>query len=85
MPIVNVSELEEVEDFIESILLYGKEAWTLLSEQEARLDGTYTRMLRMTLGVLWKDYMANVGRGGGLQKISVKARLRRWNLWVKSC
>ena len=31
----------------------------------------------MTLGVSWKDYMANVGRGGGLQKISEKVRLRK--------
>lgn len=70
MPIVNGTKLEGVEDFIEFILLYGTEAWTLTSEQETRLDGTYTRMLRMTLGVLWKDHMANVGRRGGLQKAS---------------
>ena len=35
----------------ESILLYGSEAWTLTRAQEKSLDGTYTKMLRMVLGV----------------------------------
>ena len=31
---------------VESVLLYGSEAWTLTKKHEKKLDGTYTRMLR---------------------------------------
>ena len=40
---------------VESILLYGSEAWTLTAVQEARLDGCYTSMLRMVFNVTWRD------------------------------
>ena len=33
-----------------SVLLYGSVTWTLTNAQEKRLDGTYTKMLRMVLG-----------------------------------
>lgn len=32
---------------VESILLYGSEAWTPSTTQEARLDGCYANVLRM--------------------------------------
>ena len=34
-----------------SVLLYGPEAWTMTKAEEKILDGTYTKMLRMVLGV----------------------------------
>ena len=34
----------------ESVLLYGSVTWTLTNALEKRLDGTYTKMLRMVLG-----------------------------------
>ena len=37
----------------ESVLLYGSETWTLKKAQEKSLDGTYTKMLRMVLGISW--------------------------------
>ena len=43
----------------ESVLLYGSEAWTMTKVQEKSLDGTYTKMLRMVLGVSWKDKVNN--------------------------
>ena len=36
---------------VESVLLYGSEAWALTVQQERALDGVYTRMLRMVLNV----------------------------------
>ena len=36
----------------ESILLYGSETWTMTKAQEKSLDGTYTKMLRMVLGLI---------------------------------
>ena len=40
---------------VESVLLYGSEAWTLTDTTTKRLDGAYTRLLRTALGVSWKD------------------------------
>ena len=36
---------------VESVLLYGSEAWTLTVQQERSIDGVHTRMLRMALNV----------------------------------
>ena len=44
---------------VESILLYGSEAWTLTAVQEAWLDGCYTSMLRMVFNVTWRDRVRN--------------------------
>ena len=50
---------------VESILLYGCEAWTLTKTMEKALDGAYTRMLRRVLNVHWSDKMTNVTLYGG--------------------
>ena len=44
---------------VESILLYGSEAWTLTAVEETRLDGCYTSMLRMVFNVTWRDRVRN--------------------------
>ena len=44
---------------VESILLYGCEAWTLTSAMETSLDGTYTRMLRKVLNVHCSERVTN--------------------------
>ena len=56
------------------ILLYGSEAWTLTRAQEKSLDGTYTKMLRLVLGVSWRDKIILYGN---LPKLSDKIRSRR--------
>ena len=65
---------------VESILLYGCEAWTLTKSMEKSLDGTYTRMLRRVLNVHWSDKMTNVTLYGGLPKLSDKIAARRLRL-----
>ena len=40
----------------ESVLLYGSTTWTHTKQQEAALDGTYTRMLRAILNISWKEH-----------------------------
>ena len=65
---------------VESILLYGCEAWTLTKTMEKSLDGTYTRMLRRVLNVHWSDKMTNVTLYGGLPKLSDKIAARRLRL-----
>ena len=46
--------------YCDSVLLYGSETWTLTKAQEKSLDGTYTKMLRMELGISWKDKVSNI-------------------------
>ena len=59
---------------VESILLYGSEAWTLTAVQEARLDGCYTSMLRMVFNVTWRDRVRNKVLYGDLPRITKKSR-----------
>ena len=44
---------------VESVLLYGSETWTLTKTLEKRLNGCYTRMLRMALNVSWRMHLTN--------------------------
>lgn len=62
---------------VESVLLYGCEAWTLTSKQEKSLDGCYTRMLRMVYNIRWDDYISNQMLYGTIPKITDKIRRRR--------
>ena len=36
---------------VESVLLYGSSSWTLTKRLESKLNGTYTRMLRVILNI----------------------------------
>ena len=65
---------------VESILLYGCEAWTLTSAMEDALDGTYTRMLRKATNVHWSARMTNVSLYGNLPRLSDKIAARRLRL-----
>ena len=47
---------------------------------EKRLDGCYTRMLRMAFNVSWKDKLTNEELYGGLPKVSSKVASRRLKL-----
>ena len=44
---------------VESVLVYGATTWTLTETLEKRLDGTYTRMLRVALNKSWKYHIFN--------------------------
>ena len=65
---------------VESILLYGCEAWTLTKSMENALDGTYTRMLRKALNVHWSDRVTNESLYGKLPRLSDKVAARRLRL-----
>ena len=65
---------------VESVLLYGAEAWTLTLQQEKALNGVYTRMLRVALNKSWRDHIKNIDLYAGLQKVSTKIRERRLRL-----
>ena len=65
---------------VESVLMYGSEAWTLTKALTDRLDGLYTRLLRFALNVSWKDKWTNKKLYAGLPKLSDKFRVRRLKL-----
>jgi hypothetical protein len=65
---------------VESVLLYGSEAWTLTAQQERSIDGVYTRMLRMALNVSWEDHIRNVDLYDTLPRVTDKIRARRMRL-----
>ena len=65
---------------VESVLLYGSEVWSLTATMEKRLDGCYTRMLRMALNVDWREMMTNKKLYGKLPRVTTKIRERRMKL-----
>ena len=62
---------------VESVLLYNAETWTMSKTMEKRLDGCYTRMLRMAFNVAWKDKLTKEELYKGLPKVSSKVASRR--------
>ena len=56
---------------VESVLVYGCEAWTLTVKDKKALDGVYTRMLRAALNVSWEDHIRNVDLYGFLPKLTL--------------
>ena len=65
---------------VESVLLYGSETWTITQTMKKKLDGCYTRMLRMILNVSWKQHIHNIQLYGELPPVSTKVQQRRMRL-----
>ena len=65
---------------VEAILLYGSETWTVTSSLAKRLDGCYSRMLRMALGVCWWEKLSNAEVFKELLPASVVTQQRRMRL-----
>ena len=62
---------------VESVLLYGCEAWTVTPKISKRLDGCYTRMLRSVFNIHWSQHVTNQDLYGDMPKVSDKIRERR--------
>ena len=65
---------------VESVLLYNSETWTVSKTMQRRIDGCYTRMLRMALNVSWKDKLTNEDLYQKLPPVSQVIRERRLRL-----
>ena len=65
---------------VESILLYGSETWTITVSLSKRIDGCYTRMLRMALNVDWRQRITNKVVYGHLPRVTSKIQARRMKL-----
>ena len=59
---------------VESVLIYGSVSWTLTKKCEKRIDGAYTRMLRVALNKSWRDHPTNKELYGNIPKISSSIR-----------
>ena len=65
---------------VETILLYGCEAWTLTTALSKSLDGCYTRMLRAIYNINWQQHVTNDDLYGDLPKVTDKIASRRLRL-----
>ena len=53
---------------VESVFLYNSETWTISKTLKRKIDGTYTRMLRMALNISWRAKLTNDELYGSLSK-----------------
>ena len=60
-----------------SILLYGCTTWTLTKRLEKKLDGNYTRMLRVISNKSWRQYPTRYQLYGHLPPITKTIQVRR--------
>ena len=65
---------------VESVLLYNSETWTINKTLQRKIDGCYTRMLRMAVGVSWKAKISNVDLYQKLPPVTQTIRERRLKL-----
>ena len=57
---------------IELVLLYGSTSWTLTQSLDKKLNGAYTKMLRVVKNVTWQKRITNEVLYAGLPRISTK-------------
>ena len=65
---------------VESVFLYGSETWTITKAMKKKIDGCYTKMLRMVKGISWQDRITNKELYAELPPISLKIQQRRMRL-----
>ena len=65
---------------VESILLYRSDTWTITKVFSNKIDGCYTRMLRMALDIDWRAHKTNKEVYGNLPRASFKIQERRMKL-----
>ena len=64
---------------VEFVLIYGASTWTLTKRLLTRLDGTYTRMLRVVLNISWREHPTKLrlyGKVPSLSNTIIKSRMR---------
>ena len=65
---------------VESVLVYGSETWTLSQQNEQRLNGCYTRLLRQALNIKPGTHIRNEDLYQEIPPLSDKIRTRRMRL-----
>ena len=74
------TKLRLFQSAVVSILLYCADTWAITKEIRKRLDGTYTRMLRMALNISWRSHTTNEELYRGIPKLSDVIQKRRLQL-----
>ena len=64
-------------DFFIIVLLYGCTTWTLTKRLKKKLDGNYTRMLRVILNKSWRQHPTRHQLYGHLPPITKTIQVRR--------
>ena len=67
---------------VESVLMYGCEAWTMAANLTKSGDVVYTRMLRVVHQMSWRDNITNQDLYANLLKLSTKIQQRRMKFAV---
>ena len=62
---------------VTALLRYGSSTWTLTKELEKKLDGCYTKMLRVVKNVPWKQHMRNDALHGEIPKMTTAIAAQR--------
>lgn len=62
---------------VTTVLLYGSSTWTLTKVLEKRLDGCFTKMLRVVKNVSWTQHMTNEVLYGDIPKITTTIATQR--------
>ena len=62
---------------IETILLYGIETWTIDTKLRRKIDGCYTKLLRMLLNISWRYKISNKILYNGIPLITDVVASRR--------
>ena len=62
---------------VETVLLYGSTTWTLTKKLEKKINGTYTRMLRVCLNILWNQHPTKKLLYGNLPPVTETIKERR--------
>ena len=65
---------------VESVLTYNAQTWTVNKALEKRINGCYTRMLRMALNVSWKQRLTNKALYQELPQLSQTIAEKRMRL-----
>ena len=65
---------------VESVLLYNSETWTINKSLRRKIDGCYTRMLRMALDISWQAKISNIDLYQKMPPVSQIIRERRLKL-----
>ena len=75
--IENSLKIRTFKTIIEPILLYGSECWTIDSTMRKKIDGCYTRLLRMVTNISRKDKVTYTQLYRGMPSISDVIKQRR--------
>ena len=66
--------------FFATVVLYGRETWTLTPSMEKSINGCYTRMLRTAFNISWREHLTNDELYQSIPKVTDKIRNRRLQL-----